>query len=49
MPKNLSPVVAMLTMTLLLAAGCADSRDEECRQLAQQTIRHQAAQHAPSA
>jgi hypothetical protein len=24
MPKNLSPGVAMLTMTLLLTAGCAD-------------------------
>ncbi len=44
MPKNLSPV-AMLTMMLLMAAGCADSRDEEFRQLAQQTIRQQAAQN----
>ena len=45
MPKNLSPGVAMLMMTLLMAAGCADSRDEEFRQLAQQTIRQQAAQN----
>ena len=44
MPMNLSPV-AMLTMTLLLAAGCADSRDEEFRQLAQQTIRQQEKQN----
>ncbi len=45
MVKNLSPGVAMLTMTLLLAAGCADSRDERFRQLAEQTIRQQAAQN----
>ena len=45
MPKTLSPDVAMLTMALLLAAGCADSRDEQFRQLAQQTIRQQAAQN----
>jgi len=46
MPKNLSPGVAMLTMTLLLlATGCSDSRDERFRQLTQQTIRQQAAQN----
>ena len=45
MPKNLPPGVAMLTMTLLLAAGCADSRDEEFRQLARQTIRQQEKQN----
>ena len=38
MPKNLSPGVAMLTMTLLLITGCADSRDERFRQLAQQSL-----------
>ena len=45
MPKNLSPAATMLMMTLLLMTGCADSRDEEFRQLAQQTIRQQAAQN----
>ena len=41
MPKNLSPAAAilLLMMTLLLVSGCADSRDERFRQLAQQTIR----------
>ncbi|MBT6155352.1 MAG: hypothetical protein HOH82_11870 [Planctomycetaceae bacterium] len=45
MRKNLSPAVAVLTMTLLMVAGCADSSDEQFRQLAQQTIRQQAAQN----
>ena len=45
MPKNLSPGVAMLTMALLMVAGCSDSGDERFRQLAQQTIRQQAAQN----
>ena len=45
MPKNLSPGVAMLTMTLLLAVGCADSRDERFRQLAQQSLREQSEQN----
>ena len=34
----------MMTMTLM-AAGCADSRDEEFRQLAQQTLTEQARQN----
>ena len=45
MPKNLSPGVAMLMMTLLLAAGCDDSRDERFRQLAQQALREQSEQN----
>ena len=45
MPKNLSPGVAMMTMTLLLAVGCADSRDERFRQLAQQSLREQSEQN----
>ena len=45
MPKNLSPGMAMLTMALLMVTGCSDSRDERFRQLAQQTIRQQAAQN----
>ena len=45
MPKNLSPVVAMLTTTLLMVTGCADSRDERYSQLAQQALREQAAQN----
>ena len=45
MPKNLSPGVAMLTMTLLLITGCADSRDERFRQLAQQSLREQSEQN----
>ncbi len=45
MPKNLSPGVAMLTMTLLLMAGCADSRDERYRQLAQQALHEQSEQN----
>ena len=45
MPKNLSPGVAMLTMTLLMVTGCADSRDERYSQLAQQALRQQAAQN----
>ena len=43
--KNLSPGVAMLTMTLLLAAGCADSGDERFRQLAQQALYEQSEQN----
>jgi hypothetical protein len=46
MLKILSPRVAMLTMTLLLVVGCADSRNEEFRQLAWQTIRQQEQQNA---
>ena len=45
MPQNLSPGVAMLTMTLLLMAGCADSRDERFRQLAEQSLRQQSEQN----
>ena len=45
MPKNLSPGVAMLMMTLLLAAGCDDSRDERFRRLAQQALREQSEQN----
>ena len=45
MPKNLSPGVAMLMMTLLLAVGCADSRDERFRQLAQQALHEQSEQN----
>ena len=45
MPKNLSPGVAMLMMTLLLATGCDDSRDERFRQLAQQALREQSEQN----
>ena len=45
MPMNLSPGVAMLTMTLLLAAGCSDSRDERFRQLAEQSLRQQSEQN----
>ena len=43
MPKNLSPGAAMLT--LLLAVGCADSRDERFRQLAQQALHEQSEQN----
>ena len=43
--KNLSPGVAMLTMTLLLAVGCADSGDERFRQLAQQALYEQSEQN----
>ena len=43
--KNQSPGVAMLTMTLLLAAGCSDSRDERFRQLAEQSLRQQSEQN----
>ena len=35
----------MLMMTLLLAVGCADSRDERFRQLAQQSLREQSEQN----
>jgi hypothetical protein len=42
MPKNLG---LMLTMMLLLAAGCADSRDERYGQLAQQALREQSEQN----
>ena len=35
----------MLTMTLLLAAGCSDSRDERFRQLAEQSLRQQSEQN----
>ncbi len=45
MPKNLSLSVAMMTMTLLLAAGCADSGDERYRRLAQQALTEQAQQN----
>ena len=45
MPKNLSPGVVMLLMTLLLAVGCADSRDERFRQLAQQALHEQSEQN----
>ena len=45
MPKNLSPGAAMLMMTLLLAVGCADSRDERFRQLAQQALHEQSEQN----
>ena len=46
MPKNLSPGVMMLIMTLLLlATGCSDSRDERYRQLAQQSLRQQSEQN----
>jgi len=46
MPKNPSPAVAiLLMMTLLLTTGCADSRDERFRQLAQQALREQAEQN----
>jgi hypothetical protein len=45
MPKNLWPGVVMLTMTLLLATGCADSRDERFRQLAQQALHEQSEQN----
>ncbi len=45
MPKNLSPGVAMLTMTLLLVAGCADSRDERLAKLAQQALSEQSEQN----
>ena len=45
MPKNLSPSVATLTMTLLLITGCADSRDERYRQLAQQALHEQSEQN----
>jgi hypothetical protein len=43
--KHLSPDVVMLTMTLLLAAGCADSGDERFRQLAQQALYEQSEQN----
>ncbi len=45
MPKNLSPSGAMLTMTLLLATGCADSRDDRLAEMAQQSMREQARQN----
>ena len=46
MPKKMSPPgVVILTMTLLLMAGCADSPDEKFRQLAQQALREQSAQN----
>ena len=43
--KSLSLRLAMLTMTLLLAAGCADSGDERFRQLAQQALYEQSEQN----
>ena len=45
MPRNLSPGATMLTMTLLLAMGCADSGDERFRQLAQQALYEQSEQN----
>ena len=45
MPKNLSPGAVMLMMTLLLITGCADSRDERFRQLAQQALHEQSEQN----
>ena len=45
MLRNLSPGMAMLTMTLLLAVGCADSGDERFRQLAQQALYEQSEQN----
>ena len=43
--RNLSPSVTMLLMTLLMAAGCADSGDERFRQLAQQALYEQSEQN----
>lgn len=47
MPKNLSPGVAMLMiiMTLLLATGCGNSRDERYRRLAEHALHEQAQQN----
>ena len=45
MLKNPSPSVAMLTTTLLLVTGCADSRDDRLAEMAQQTLREQARQN----
>lgn len=45
MPRNRSPGAITLTTTLLLAAGCADSPDEDFRQLARQTLHEQSAQN----
>ena len=48
MPKNRSAGAAMLLlmmMTLSLAAGCAESRDEQFRQLAEQSLSEQAEQN----
>ncbi len=45
MPKTPLPSVVILMMTLLLITGCADSRDERFRQLAQQALHEQSQQN----
>jgi hypothetical protein len=45
MPKTLGMRRAKLMMALLLATGCADSRDDRLAEMAQQSLREQARQN----